>query len=197
MMDEKIITYEDIERVNKDIKTVSIQGHQYALVSSRVQAFRRLYPQGTIIVTIEDREPIVTFDDNGKVLKRQRVVRSEAKVYADMTDLEHSLLANDYAEEIEGSSNINRGSFVENCTTSAKGRALANIGIGSESDIASAEEVINAQGYDRISKERAKDLEDAIKLKGKDVKYICKYHGVKSIEEMTIQQYAEVVKWLK
>jgi hypothetical protein len=196
-MDEKIITYEDIERVNKDIKTVDIQGHQYALVSSRVQAFRRIYPQGTIIVTIEDQDPIVTLDADGKVIKRQRVVRSEAKVYADMTDLEHSLLANDYAEEIEGSSNINRSSFIENCTTSAKGRALANIGIGSESDIASAEEVINAQGYDRISKERAKDLSDMIKAKGKDEKYICKYHGVNRIEDMTVKQFAEVVKWLK
>lgn len=191
------ITYEDIERVNKDIKTVEIQGHNYALVSSRNQAFRKLWPMGTLALSYEHLDPVLTFNDAGEIIRRQGHVKAECRVYADCTDLEHSFLGNDFAEEIEGTSNINKSSYVENCLTSAKGRALANLGIGSEEDIASAEEVINAQGYDRISKERAKDLSDLIKAKGKDEKYICNYHNVKKLEDMTVKQFAEVVKWLK
>ena len=37
---------------------------------------------------------------------------------------------------------INKSSYVENCETSAWGRALANFGIGVDSSIASAEEVM-------------------------------------------------------
>ena len=77
------------------------------------------------------------------------------------------------------------------------GRALALCGIGSTDDVASAEEVINAQGYEGISKEKAQVLRDMIKEKGADEKYICTFHNVKNLEQMTVKQYAEVVKWLE
>jgi len=49
-----------------------------------------------------------------------------------------------HAEEIRGSSDINATSALENCETSAIGRALAALGLGGTS-FASAEEVIGAQ----------------------------------------------------
>ena len=48
------------------------------------------------------------------------------------------------AEEIKGSTFINKTSYVENCETSAWGRALANFGIGLETAVASADEIQNA-----------------------------------------------------
>lgn len=39
------------------------------------------------------------------------------------------LIATGYAEEVRGSGNVNRTSHVENCETSAVGRALANCGV--------------------------------------------------------------------
>lgn len=42
------------------------------------------------------------------------------------------------------SSYINKTSFVENCETSAWGRALANFAIGVDASVASADEVANA-----------------------------------------------------
>ena len=48
------------------------------------------------------------------------------------------------AQEIAGNGNINRTSHVENCETSAWGRALGCLGIGIETSIASAEEVDRA-----------------------------------------------------
>ena len=44
----------------------------------------------------------------------------------------------------KGSSNINKTSYVENCETSAIGRALAMLGIGIDTSIASANEVSDA-----------------------------------------------------
>jgi len=49
-----------------------------------------------------------------------------------------------FAHEDESKSQINRTSAIENCETSATGRALGLLGLGSESSIASAEEVQNA-----------------------------------------------------
>ena len=48
------------------------------------------------------------------------------------------------AYEKEGSTFINKTSYIENCETSAWGRALGNLGIGIDTSIASAEEVQNA-----------------------------------------------------
>ena len=45
---------------------------------------------------------------------------------------------------MQGSSNINKTSYVENCETSAIGRALAMLGIGIDTSIASANEVADA-----------------------------------------------------
>jgi hypothetical protein len=43
--------------------------------------------------------------------------------------LDDSLIATGYAEEVRGAGNVNRTSHVENCETSAVGRALANAGM--------------------------------------------------------------------
>ena len=54
------------------------------------------------------------------------------------------VVATGHAHEERGSSNINKTSFVENCETSAIGRALAMLGIGIDTSIASANEVEDA-----------------------------------------------------
>ena len=52
--------------------------------------------------------------------------------------------ASGHAEERRGSSFINKTSYVENCETSAWGRALGNFGIGLDTSVASYDEVANA-----------------------------------------------------
>ena len=56
----------------------------------------------------------------------------------------HRLLGTGTAYEKENSTFINKTSYIENCETSAVGRALAMCGIGIDTSIASAEEVQNA-----------------------------------------------------
>ena len=54
------------------------------------------------------------------------------------------VIAQGHAHEVKSSSNINKTSHVENCETSAVGRALAMLGIGIDTSIASSNEVQEA-----------------------------------------------------
>ena len=121
-----MITKEKLAAVNKSLQTVNIKGKQYAMVAQRVQAFRDLIPHGTIDTIITDMN--------------EEYVAIQAKIY----DEDDHLLASGTAEEKAGSTTINQTSYVENCETSAVGRALGFLGIGSEANMASAEEVATA-----------------------------------------------------
>jgi Icc-related predicted phosphoesterase len=61
-----------------------------------------------------------------------------------ITTAEGTVVAQGHAHEVKSSSNINKTSYVENCETSAVGRALAILGIGIDTSIASANEVEDA-----------------------------------------------------
>ena len=61
-----------------------------------------------------------------------------------ITDKDGMVIAVGHAHENRTASNINKTSYVENCETSAVGRALAMLGIGIDTSIASANEVETA-----------------------------------------------------
>lgn len=121
-----MITYDQITSVNKQLKTTPIKGKDYVEVNQRVNAFRQLMPNGRIDTNI--------FHLDGGIC----VIK--ATVYDD----DGNLLASGIAEEKESSSFINKTSYVENCETSAVGRALGFLGIGIDGSICSAEELTNA-----------------------------------------------------
>ena len=123
------IKYEKIVDANKGIAYTDVRGKNYAEVAQRVQAFRKLIPGGYITTDIISNE-------NGIVY-----MKAEAGYYENG---QRVMLATGYAFERQDASNINKTSFIENCETSAVGRALGFIGLGSEKSIASAEEVDNA-----------------------------------------------------
>lgn len=124
-MEENKITFEDIQKANNTIETTDIKGKDYAEVNQRIKAFRMIYPCGTILTEMLQNE-------NG-------ICIFKASVY-DGT----KLLATGTAYEKEGSTFINKTSYIENCETSAVGRALGMCGFGIDTSIASAEEVQNA-----------------------------------------------------
>lgn len=124
-----MITYEQIKAVSDGIVTTNIKGKEYAAVNGRINAFRRLYPQGFITTDIVSMEAGVVvmkatcgYYDNGQAV----------------------VLGTGMAYEREGSSNINKTSYIENCETSAIGRALGMAGLGINTAVASSEEVQNA-----------------------------------------------------
>tara|TARA_R110001592_G_scaffold114472_3_gene314329 strand:+ start:4660 stop:5289 length:630 start_codon:yes stop_codon:yes gene_type:complete len=59
-------------------------------------------------------------------------------------------IASGHALEREGSSDINKTSWYENCETSAIGRALKTLGIGDAGNFASKEEVTNATDKKKV-----------------------------------------------
>ena len=124
-----MITYEQIKAASDGIVTTNIKGKEYAAVNGRINAFRRLFPQG--FITTE----IVSMDAGVVVMK------ASCGYYEDGQAV---VLGTGMAYEREGSSNINKTSYIENCETSAVGRALGMAGLGINTAVASSEEVQNA-----------------------------------------------------
>ena len=135
-----MITYEQIKNVSDSIKPIDIKGKQYAGVAGRINAFRRLYPQGFISTEIVSLE-------GGMV-----VMKASCGYYEDGKAI---VIGTGTAYEKEGSSNINRTSFIENCESSAVGRALGMCGLGISTEVASAEEVNGAIKQQEQYKENA------------------------------------------
>ncbi len=131
-----IITFEQLKKANesivttaierKDSKTGNISRKDYAEVNQRIKAFRMVYPTGQIVTEMLSNE-------NGICVFR-------AMVYGET----EKLLATGTAYEKETSSFINKTSYIENCETSAVGRALGMAGFGIDVSVASYEEVANA-----------------------------------------------------
>lgn len=124
-----MITFEQIQKVNEDLKGIDFKGKNYVMVNSRVTAFRKLFPAGFIHTDIVSLE-------NGVV-----VMQSKAGYYEDGKEI---ILGTGLAYEKESTSYINKTSFIENCETSAVGRALGFLAIGNDDSICSAEELVNA-----------------------------------------------------
>lgn len=124
-MEERKITFEEIQKANETIKTTDVKGKDYAEVNQRIKAFRMIYPQGTIQTKLVSNE-------DGICVFRAYIYDGDR------------LLGTGTAYEQEGSTFINKTSYIENCETSAVGRALGMCGIGIDTSIASAEEVQNA-----------------------------------------------------
>ena len=131
---------------NAKLKTVNIKGREYVMVNERIKAFRKEYPTWSLVSQITD------LTDNRCVIR--------AEIY----DEERRCIATGHAYEKEGSSPINKTSFIENCETSAWGRALANLGIGIDASICSAEELAIA-----ISQQETPEQIAERKLNGEDV----------------------------
>lgn len=129
------MTFKELQEVNKAIKTKNIKGKEYAEVNERVIAFRKIYPDGFIITDIVRCED--NFDNGG-------IITFTAKVGFYREDGSMQILGTGTALEKESASMINKTSYVENCETSAVGRALGMAGFGIGASIASAEEVASA-----------------------------------------------------
>lgn len=128
------MNFKDLENVNAKIKKIDVKGKNYAQVNERILAFRQLFPNGSItseIVSIA----------NGMV-----IIKATAR------DENNRVLASGLAYEKENSSFINKTSYIENAETSAVGRCLGMIGIGVDDNVASYEEVSNAQVQQKSKK---------------------------------------------
>jgi hypothetical protein len=113
----------------------------YEPVSERIQKFWKTYPNGRIITEI-------------KLINETEVV-VQASVFTDKEDPRPSAV--DWAHETRGSSQINRASFLENCSTSAIGRSISTLGISASKNRPSREEMIKATRESRNFIEEASE----------------------------------------
>ena len=123
--EEQQLMENKVKTVTPKLKTVNIKGKEYVEVNERLKAFREIYPTGSIMTEI------VSHQDGVVVMKAVIVIDGQIR-------------ATGHAYEKEGSTFINKTSYIENCETSCWGRALACLGLGLDTSVASVEEVANA-----------------------------------------------------
>ena len=110
----------------KELKSINIKGKQYVEVNERLRYFRENFKDWSLESEVVEK------------------TNTSITIKAIIKDQEGRTRATGLAEEVKGSTFINKTSYVENCETSAWGRALGNLGIGIETSVASYEEVANA-----------------------------------------------------
>lgn len=193
----KDITFEDIQKANETIRTMTIErkdkngkvtAKEYAEVNQRIKAFRMVYPTGCISTELLKNE-------NGICIVKAIVGYTEED--------KEVVLGTGTAYEKEGSSFINNTSYIENCETSAVGRALGMAGFGIDTSVASYEEVANAtQQQDAqdnskpISEKLKQGIEMAIdhnNIADDKVYEILQKYGYQSTAEIKNQDYMPIV----
>jgi hypothetical protein len=172
-----MITKETLAQANKGLEAITVKGKSYVMVNKRVEAFRAICPDGAITTDI------IT-NAGGVVVMKATVMDETGKV-----------LSTGLSYEKEGNNTINKTSYIENCETSAVGRALGFLGIGIDGSMASAEEVANAIlqqsegeliGKMKVDIIRA-DIENGL-INEAD---LLKYYRISRLEDMTEKQFSQ------
>ena len=178
---------EEIKKANEPLKSITLKKKngqkmgEYVEVNQRIKAFRQVYPMGTITTKI------INLENNG-VLMQATVLDDDGKT-----------LATGYASEEKEASFINLNSYIENCETSAVGRALGFCGFGIDSSVASAEEVENAmlnQGNQGSNERKASPKQIALLEKiyqGEKLEKLLKYNNLEKIEDISMTKASDLI----
>lgn len=186
------MTYEELKNANATIEPVEIKGKKYAEVSQRIKAFRMCFPEGFI------RTQIVSHENSLVVIRAE--VGHDDKVLGTGT-----------AFEEQNANYINKTSYIENCETSAVGRALGMAGFGVDAAVASAEEMTsmqNSRSADEagatfianaiISEDKQMVLKKMCETEGVDIAKLLDRCGINAFNEMTERVFQNInAKWNK
>lgn len=154
------------------LKTIPIGKSEYVQVDERLRAFHKYY-DGHIETEVLQTDTCID-QLSGKQAERYVVV---ARVYPYSFDMEadehtRSRFYSGSASEISTQGFINKTSALENCETSAIGRALGIMGIGLDNGVASYQEVKQAKKSQEQAMARSTDysrvdkkVNTAVKLK--------------------------------
>ena len=174
--------FEDLAKVADSLEKDKIKNKEYVGVSERVKGFRILFPEGSITTELVSL--------NGEPGKRTAVMK--ATVSNECGDV----LSTGYAYEDAANGMVNKTSFVENCETSAVGRALGFLGLDMAS-IASAEEVSNAleiqAARSPISEVKQKALKAHLEECGVKLEDVLTLYKVASISEITERMHENII----
>lgn len=153
--------YNELQQINNTLHNITLKGGaKYTTAAERIRAFRMMYPNGGIVTEV------VHFDGSTVLIK------------ATITDQDGHILATGHATETKDSTPVNKANFVENCETSAIGRALGALGIGADK----ADKAITA--------EECRDLDG--QLTDNQKSWIYKRFSVGSLGELSPDQYKAI-----
>ena len=154
-------------------KTTNIRGKKYVEVNERIKFFRQ-----------EDEYKNWTISTEFTAMDSEMCVCK-----CIIADPNQRVIATGHAHEERSSSHINKTSYVENCETSAIGRALAMMGIGIDTSIASANEV-----NDAIAKQEGASLSSSAPVENimdKAVGYIKTSTDKRKAFDSVVAKYSE------
>ena len=157
---------------NYKFKTTNIRGKQYVEVNERIKFFRQ-----------EDEYKNWTISTEFTHIDSEMCICK-----CIIADTNQRVIASGHAHEERSSSHINKTSYVENCETSAIGRALAMMGIGIDTSIASANEVNDAIAKQETEPAKATKKSTAKKTTKKDPELMSK--AIAYIKSSTDKQKA-------
>lgn len=167
-MEEKTkVSYEQIEKANKEIETIKLGTKGYAQVNERIKAYRKVYPTGSLTSEIEEirddyvRIKAIATDENDRIISTgtasERLTGNDKKDY------------------------INLSNMIENCETSAFGRCLGFAGFGVDTAVASAEDMEKANNDNKKF-----EVYDNMYISDDEAKYIVKVVIVDLMRKMGV-----------
>ena len=168
---------------------MDFRGTLYATVALRIEMLRKHLCADVSVVT-----DIITLTDEAVVMKATIMAHGE-------------VLATGYAEEHRSGKGVNSTSALENCETSAVGRALAALGLGG-GEYASADELSGAVSQQPVpnpdprssrpvGKEKRDEIEALIRDTDSDMDKFCGWLGIEGLSQLTEQQYQRGLKQLQ
>lgn len=158
-------------------KKVNIKGKDYITVAERIKLFYKACETQGVDGSIQT---FLVQNEGGSCMFEARILIND------------KLIATGHAMEEKDSSTINRTSFLEVCETSAVGRALGFAGIGIDSDVASAEEVVNASIKQEVLQAREISSRYYCSKCGKPVT-ATKNRSIENIVEGTKKTYGKIL----
>jgi len=120
-----------IQEAMKEMKALNVKGNDYTMVAQRIEAFRKHVG--------------AAYSINSEILQNDT---KTILIKASILDKDGRVVATGLAEELRGTSTVNKTSAMENCETSAWGRALACLGLHG-GKMASIEEITIAENKDK------------------------------------------------
>jgi hypothetical protein len=151
---------------------------QYQTVQERIDLFWARYGNGRLNLEI--------------VLINEQQVVMKAEVYLDKADEKPAAV--DYAEERLGTSHINKVSFVENCATSAYGRAISALG----GEFSPKGKRPSAQEMEKVNRANETIYADASEaFFNKDLAKLKALFGEAQQAKLPKEQLEQIVKWGK
>jgi len=128
-----------------NLKTINLKGKEYSMVSSRLEIFRKHF--GFKYGIIEE----ILVDDGKRVVTKTCIIDR---------DNPETPIGVGHAEEIRGSSLVNKTSAIENCMTSSLGRALATAAALHGGEMASVNEIEKANNNKKNIEEKQTKTDD-------------------------------------